>query len=183
MSELIYTGIGARDVPDDIGQLQIQIAEAMALKGYKLRSGAADGSDHKFETGCLNVKGVGEIYLPWDGFKGKDRLIPTDNVLYILNHGQEGKAAKILIESGVCDYIDNVQKATYHFFCRNVYQVLGETLDKPSNVVIYYAPEDYLQECMGGTRIAVNLARKRGITTKNLLHEKDREFVKKVLKL
>ena len=185
-----YTGIGARDVPNDIVQLMKDIAYRMTTKGYVLRSGAAKGSDTAFETGCkLNGKyfyesWAGHIYLPTDKFRGRDHLIPEGNCRYFANGNFHSKKAADLLEStSVCDFIHKTKARTYNFFTRNVYQVLGLGLDKSSKTVIYYAPEDEEGNCLGGTRIAVNLAEHYGIPTYNLLHEDRREKIKEILEL
>ncbi|MEO0804461.1 MAG: hypothetical protein AAFY57_19655 [Cyanobacteria bacterium J06642_2] len=47
--------------------------------------------------------------------------------------------------------------------------MLGRTLDRPSEFVVYWAPERD-GEIKGGTRTAVMLARSRNIPTFNLLN-------------
>ena len=61
----IYSGIGSREIPYDVEELMVMIGKFLALKGFTLRSGGADGSDISFETGCDLVNGNKEIYIPW----------------------------------------------------------------------------------------------------------------------
>ena len=102
----IYTGIGSRKLPNDIEGLMFDIGEAMAKRGYTLRSGAADGADNAFEEGCINADGVGSIFLPWEGFKDREYLVPNGKVCYWFDHGERREeAARLLSDTGVCRYI------------------------------------------------------------------------------
>ena len=59
-----YTGIGSRTTPEHILKLMTKIGKYLALNGYVLRSGGANGADTAFEIGCDEGKGVKEIFIP-----------------------------------------------------------------------------------------------------------------------
>jgi predicted Rossmann fold nucleotide-binding protein DprA/Smf involved in DNA uptake len=44
MKNKIYAGVGSRETPEAIQKLMFKIAAILARKGYKLRSGAAEGA-------------------------------------------------------------------------------------------------------------------------------------------
>lgn len=53
---------------------------------------------------------------------------------------------------------------------RNIFQVLGENLDNPSDIIVYYAKfDDDGEEITGGTRTAVVLGKQRQINHFNLI--------------
>ena len=60
---MYYTGIGARNTPDKVLDLFMNIAKYLATKDFTLRSGAANGADSAFEKGCDISNGSKEIYL------------------------------------------------------------------------------------------------------------------------
>lgn len=66
-----YAGIGPRKAPDWVVQFCQVAAEALAWKGYRLRSGHAEGCDEAFEEGAAQAElGLeSEIYLPWPTFR------------------------------------------------------------------------------------------------------------------
>lgn len=69
---MIYAGIGSRKTPDQVIKQMIWLGEVLGNKGWTLRSGGAEGADVAFETGCDNVGGLKEIYLPVPRFNKSD---------------------------------------------------------------------------------------------------------------
>ena len=51
-----YAGIGSRKTPPHVLAAMTQIAEALAERGYILRSGGAGGADSAFEKGAGSAK-------------------------------------------------------------------------------------------------------------------------------
>jgi predicted Rossmann fold nucleotide-binding protein DprA/Smf involved in DNA uptake len=56
MTNKFYTGIGSREVPNDIQYLMQKIATKLESLGFTLRSGGASGSDSAFESGVMNPR-------------------------------------------------------------------------------------------------------------------------------
>jgi hypothetical protein len=51
MTTKVYAGIGSRDIPIEERARLTQLATELEKRGYKLRSGGADGSDRAFAEG------------------------------------------------------------------------------------------------------------------------------------
>lgn len=139
-----YAGIGSRETPKSIMNLMKQMARHLALNGYILRSGGAQGADTAFEVGCDSVKGKKEIYLPWRNFQGSDsQLILHDE-----------RAYKIAEEFH--PYWSNLSQGARKLQARNSHQVLGEDLATPSDFVVCYTPKG---QGKGGTGQAIRIAK------------------------
>jgi len=142
MSNVYYTGIGARTTPGplidehEVSPLSIlrRWGYNLAIFGFTLRSGAADGADHAFENGCdcagnitTNQK---EIYLPWAGFNG------SQSDLYYIPPEAFEVAADIY---GVgWKYL---RTAVKKLMARNMLQVMGLGLDEPSAFVLCWTAD------------------------------------------
>ena len=172
----IYTGVGSRDIPKDIHLLMENIGEAMAKLGWTLRSGGADGSDSAFEDGCDSVCGEKEIYIPWDGFNNRDGL---EEGVCLVEDKDILKQAKKLAK-GIHPAWESCSKGAKELHTRNVFQVLGDRLDKPSKFLICYAKvRNGLVQ--GGTATAYNLALQNGIECFNLFNLEHRQRVERWL--
>ncbi len=159
-----YTGVGSRSSPPEILEKIQLIAAALANKGYILRSGAANGSDEFFERGCDSVNGKKEIYLPWKGFNN------SQSELY--NVSDEA----LELAKSIHPAWSKLNQAAQKLHSRNCYQVAGLNLDTPSNFLICYTENG---ASIGGTRTAIEIANKYGITVYNLGKEGVLELVLK----
>lgn len=152
MSELYYTGVGARKTPEIVREIFQYLGETLANKGYVLRSGGCEGADVAFESGCDFVCGDKDIYLPWKGYNNH----PSG--LYTINPDATEIAKRL---HPVWDRVDD---HGVKYLSRDVCQVLGQDLDKPSEFVICYTPQGYL---VGGTAMAIRVANERKIKVFN----------------
>lgn len=178
-----YTGIGARETPDDICEMMYEKAAQLYAFGWTLRSGKAiKGADRAFQLGLQaqtrfdnhsDMKAA-EIYIPWKTFKGGDRLVDTWD---IYNWPQECYH----IASEIHPAWDKCSRGAKALHSRNVPQVLGKDLATPSKFVLYWAEEKPGGEPKGGTRTAVVLARKHNIPTINMLFDDWEEKLDEVL--
>lgn len=157
-----YAGIGSRLTPVAILDLIEAIAEALAVRGMTLRSGAAPGADAAFEYGCDRASGKKEIFLPWKNFnRSFSPFFPPP------------KEAEEL-----ASYFHPNWQACFRsarlLHARNCQQVLGKNLDSPIDFLIFYARErkGFVE---GGTATAVFIARRMGIPTFNLFDNSTRE--------
>lgn len=168
VQQKFYTGIGCREqgVHPSVASAQVAIGLHLANAGYVLRSGHASGSDFNFESGAASIDPTKlDIYLPWSEFRKGSNI---EGVTYLtLSHTAFKWARKQLIDSEVLPYFGQMGDMAQNFHARNVFQVLGREKVK-SEFVVYYAPVDAEGHVLGGTRTAVNLARKLGIPTYNL---------------
>lgn len=128
----------------------------MLKKGYILRSGGADGADTAFELGCNKANGLKEIYLPWPGFNNNlSVLYLTDNC----KGSQEEQIARKYHPKW--PYLSPTIK---RIMIRNVYQVLGVTLNHPSKFILCYTKDG---KVIGGTGFALRLAKENNIPILN----------------
>lgn len=162
-----YTGVGSRETPADILELMERVGFALASRGWTLRSGGAVGADQAFERGMFNKVGYdqpyewapAEIYLPWEGYEGHYRnthgglnILPSDITLTD-ERIAEGMAMAIHPAWGAC------KQGARKMHTRNVFQVLGRTLNKPSKMLIAWTRLDARGNPKGGTATAINLAK------------------------
>lgn len=173
-----YTGVGSRDIPEDVENIFRMVGRALARKGFILRSGSADGSDKAFELGASDVDpNLTEIYLPNKTFKSRSRI---QGVNYLpLVEGEIESAEKIYStptnkhKDGIMPWFNKIQRYNQEFHARNVLQVTGRN-GVDSSFCIYYAPV-VNGDVVGGTRSAVELCKSKGIPTYNLFHKHVKE--------
>lgn len=188
-----YTGVGSRETPAVVLDLMRATARMLAEKGMTLRSGAADGADQAFELGWLdwflNQRPTpkpedirAELYLPWSGFNKHDDFacFGANMSLAILRMVKEAEAVAESLHPAWNavrkDGTPVLSQAAKKLHTRNVYQVLGQTLDTPSRFLVGYAPLDKQGNPKGGTATAMKLAERYGVTVYNLY--KDEHFMK-----
>ena len=155
---MIYTGIGSRNAPEAVLDAAYIIGWYLHRKGFVLRSGAADGLDLAFQGNVKSsIRNGDEIYLPWNSFNGScAKFVPLKIELEIILEQVLDK-----------QHFDNLRKnnGAFKLHCRNVYQVLGEHLDRPSDFVVCWTKDG---KCIGGTATALKLANKHNIPIINL---------------
>lgn len=143
-----------------------EIGAAAKDRGWTLRSGGADGMDLLFEYFWTGAK---EIYIPWPGFNNRQpgvhgAVYVTDPVVC--------KAAEAIAKQ-VHPAWSNLRSGGKTLHTRNVFQVLGESINSPSDVCVYYADVGYTGEVKGGTRTAVELSKLNNVPTFNLKMTQD----------
>lgn len=160
---LYYTGIGSRETPNAVMTLMSLIAQVLSCNHYTLRSGAAQGADAAFESGCDIAHGSKEIWLPWKGFNQHTTglsSLPTDS-----EHEK--------IASGLHPAWDKLSQGAKKLHTRNVAQVLGADCNTPSLLCICYTEDGVehhtkVTSKTGGTGTAIRLASLRGVPVFNL---------------
>ena len=165
------TGVGSRDITVEEGDVLKLIAYTLGSKGYILRSGGAKGSDTSFEEEYIKRGLKKEIYLPWNGFNGLRR----GGDYYTINNPKAEDIA-----SNIHPYWDNLSQGAKKLHSRNTYQVLGASLDTPSNVLVCCSDYDKYGDVKGGTRTAWMLAKEYGIPCFNI---RDKEQLSKLLSI
>ena len=169
-----YAGIGSRKTPDKMLHYMRKVAHRLSVRGFVLRSGAADGADSAFEAGCLESNGPAEIWLPWPGFNGHE------NTGFLPSPEHFTEAEKLH------PAWSRLSRGPRALHARNVGQVLGRDLKTPVAFVLAWTPDGCETEATrskdtGGTATAIVLASRLGIPVFNLANEdaKDRlsEFV------
>lgn len=155
-----FTVVGHRDIPQDRYNLLKAMSKGLSLAGYVGRSGSSDGADKAGELGAYGHPF--ESYLPWSGFNGyyeDDRHIITPE----LENYQDAR----LIAASIHPAWDNCSEGVRKMHTRNVYQVLGKTLDTPSDLMICYA-KPTKTGVAGGTNTAYQLALRWGVPIINI---------------
>lgn len=171
-----YTGVGSRETPEEMMKKIRYLARWLAMKGFILRSGAADGSDTAFEQGCDKVNGGKKIYLPWKNFNRRF------DIRFI-----ELSEAAVQLASTIHPGWVHLKQGGQKLHTRNTYQVLGEFLDSPSDFTVCWTPDgaetiDKLTNKTGGTATAIRLSCLKGIPVFNLRNESSVERLKTFLK-
>src|SRR5215218_9212030 len=100
-----------------------------------------------------------EIYVPWPGFNG----VPDGIVVHGAAWAQAETQARALHPAW-----SRLSPGVRRLHTRSIFQVLGATLDQPSQFVLFWAPE-VGGVVQGGTRTAIVLARQHAIPCFNLL--------------
>ena len=148
-----YAGIGSRQTPIKVLALMEFLAFKLAEQGHVLRSGGASGADQAFERGCDKAGGAKEIFIPWNGFQGRNARTEPGVMAGVTKQALD-LAAEVHPNWGACS------QAAQKLHARNCYQILGSNLDSPVSDVVCWTPNG---SGSGGTGQALRLARKLGI--------------------
>lgn len=186
-----YTGVGSRETPDEMMEVIRQLAYKLARKGFRLRSGAAEGADKAFEAGwwkarmdvikeCPHASHAmsAEIYIAWSGFNGHTATSHAGNV-YIPSGAIANEAEAIV--SKIHPAWHACSQGARKLHSRNVFQVLGQDLKTPSTMLICWAKTDKAGNVKGGTATAWNLAKQNNIPCFNLNNPVDFARIHKYL--
>lgn len=154
-----YTGVGSRETPPEVLSGMRRLAEWFRLLGFTLRSGGAAGADTAFEQGAY---GQSHIYLSWGGFNGRyrTRLESPRREAYTLAQTAHPTWGRL-------------SPGARALHARNCHQVLGDTLDAPSDFLVCWTPDGCVSEATrtkntGGTATAIVLADRHAIPVFNL---------------
>lgn len=152
---MIITGIGSRETPDDVCARFVEMGAEARERGWWIRSGHAEGADYAFEKGA---KECCIVYLPWQTFNKKKPIlgIPRSQQL-------RDEVLKIVYKHEA--YAKDLSDGVKLIKSRNVYQVLGEDLKTPSDVVVCWTEEGQI---VGGTGLAIKIAMANDIPVLNL---------------
>lgn len=159
---MYYTGIGSRQTPEFILAAMTYFAHGMSRLGYCLRSGNAGGADTAFYNGHTKIKDSKyEVYLPWPDFGDTkdEKFISLDSMSSTLVN----EAIKIVKK--VHPTWDKISQGAKKLHTRNVFQVLGQDLKTPSDLLICWTPRG---EIVGGTATAIRIAKKWNVPVWNL---------------
>lgn len=177
----IYTGIGSRELPEDLFNIVEQIGYNFAKQGYILRSGGAPGSDIWFQRGCeryctehnLDFNLRQEIYLPWNGFNGLHKD-DKNGYLIINNLNSYEYTLKYHPNKNLKDVVKKLMN-------RNAHQIMGKDLNNPTDLVICWTRDGSIgnntNRDTGGTGQALRIAYDKGVPIYNLKRSVDLEIV------
>lgn len=187
-----YAGIGSRKITARISRIKIEFACCMALKGLKVNSGAADGSDTSYETGAKiaydemckrypsrytygQYRHVMNVFLPWPGFNGR-RGGKFAGYIEDVNPGAE------LITKNFHGNWEYLGQGARKMMSRNAMQALSFDLNSPVRFVSAYtddgAKKSYdTSDKTGGTGQAIRIADHYDIPVYNMGNTKDLDKV------
>jgi len=153
---VIITGIGSRETPQHICDLFVELGAEAKEREWWIRSGHAEGADYAFEMGaeerCI-------VYLPWRGFN-KDRPVVG------IPRSQEALSDDVLsIVYKHEPYAEKLSDGVKRIKSRNVFQILGEDLKSPSDLVVCWTPYG---EVTGGTGLAIKIAQQFNVPVINV---------------
>lgn len=184
-----YTGIGSRETPIGVISIMEDAGYRLARMGLVLRSGKADGADAAFQRGAQRFSGAKcEIYIPWKGFKGGEGLVDTYDITLDMVDREFPEHADMRWDwvKEVHGGWEKLSQGARKLHERNIHQLFGKDLGNAylnqSKFVIYYAQETKGGSPKGGTATCVNLAKKQGIRTLNLLKEENWEVLENFLR-
>lgn len=178
MESKYYTLIGSRSTPEDIMQLLEGVAAKLNNQGWTVRSGGADGADSCAEQQDSYLNWSMHIYLPWDGFNGRD----SGNRGYINTPKANTYPQACEIAERLHPNWSACSRGARALHTRNVYQIMGDSLNEPSKFVLCWAiPSDNIGNVKGGTGQAVRFALENGIPVYNLYHQEIRDKMIKYL--
>lgn len=143
-----YAGIGSRRTPEPILELMTACARELDRRGWRLRSGGADGADTAFWEGASEANT--EIYLPWAKFN-----------THVTPYLTDPKADAFTIAARHHPAWQYLKPAVKKLMARNVHQVLGRDLDDPVLMIVCWTPDGSLDgegSDSGGTGMALRVA-------------------------
>lgn len=151
-----YTGVGARVTPREMLGEMYSLGERYGLIGAELRSGGALGPDSAFESGADAANGPKKIFLPWQKYNNNTSPLfeAPDAAFEMLD----------IIVPEAKKRSDSVRG----MFARNCMQVMGETLDDPSEFVACWMKT---KAPVGGTGVTVRIAQYFNIPVFNLKYD------------
>jgi hypothetical protein len=147
-----YGGVGARGTPPSVIQRMISVGKQLALLGGTLRSGAADGADTAFETGCHLAWGGHEIFLPWRNFNKH----PSQH------YTVTPKAFEL---AKIHPRYEALSQGVKKLMGRNSQILMGPTMDTPVDSLLAWTPKGRV---VGGTGHTILLAQQLNIPVINL---------------
>ncbi len=165
-----YAGIGSRETPSDILELMTCVAKHYEKEGYILRTGGAYGADKAFADGCTNK----EIFVPWAGYNGLPLKYPVPDEASIIAAKHHPLWFKL-------------PQGAKKMMARNVLQILGPTLDKPSSLVVCWTRDGCTTTKerswkTGGTGQAISIANTYNIPVYNLARKDHLGIYNKMVK-
>ncbi len=166
-----YAGIGARATPAPILQLMTRAAFALNKRSYVLRSGHADGADSAFEQGSA---ANAQIFLPSPNWRGSSSTYHPQAIDRDTWHRAE------TISAAHHPAFARLTPFVRALHTRNVFQILGPDLEKPSEFVLCWTPDG---TATGGTGQAIRVAKACGVPVYNFFNPRERQHVERHLVL
>ena len=169
MTKPFYAGVGSRETPVPTLADMRRLASDLAMDGWRLRTGGADGADTAFERGHRDAKddrGL-EIFLPWPGYNRREGLTLDKETML--------EAMTMAAEKHPAWYRCSIGAKKLHG--RNTAIMLGGDLKQPVAAVVCWTREGRVT---GGTGMAMRIAESRGIPIYNLATRKREDIAEEM---
>ena len=154
-----YTGIGSRLVTDNVIDKVSNIVKKLVEKDFILRSGGASGMDTIFEDAQDSFNGKKEIYLPWKNFNGNNSNLYNVSI------------ESLKLAEKFHPYWNKCSSGAKKLHARSCEQILGQSLNIPSNLVVFWKNPNKI----GGTDQALRIAKFYNIPYFNLYNDNEYE--------
>lgn len=172
--KLRFTLIGSRKAPKEECDILKEAAVTLLEAGAFGLSGGAQGCDHAFTEALLHMAAqcnvsaseFGQIHIPWNGFN--DLYSGQYDGACYLNRNVYMRQHALGLARMAHPYWHNLSSGGRALHGRNPYQILGDDLDTPTNVVICWAKTNKAGDVLGGTATACTIARQWVIPVINL---------------
>lgn len=193
-SKLRAAIIGSRETPKEIMDLAIEFAYEMIKRGVSFESGGAERMDKVPEIAYWRAhyegaaRGDLRVYLPFPSFEGYERYADTAEYVNTpqLPNWDEARilATRLYNNYGRNKPLEQLSAGIQSLSYRNMYQVLGESLARPKDFIVFWAKpaRDKRLIVEGGTNLAVALGDEYGIPMVNLFYPEQQELLRYVTK-
>ena len=168
MIDLFYAGIGARSTPDSVLADMTKMAAWLAGRDWQLASGGAKGADQAFSAGAPAE--LRTLYLPWAGYNGH-----RGPDCFTLRDDELAPCLDLAARAHPAWHRCSVSVRKLH--ARNAAILLGPGLDHPAKAVVAWTPGG---KDVGGTGVAIRIARRHGIPVFNLASLSPREVCERL---
>ena len=165
-----YTGVGSRDTTPKNLSVMRQVARALAARGYRLRTGDAEGADAAFTAGALSklkpeqLKDLLHAYVAHDAtkslrsFERKPAADMIDTLIKV--------ARKYHPKPSALNDRSGIRGSTLGLQARNALQIGGDRLDDLSDFAVLALKPLHKRKFagdLGGTGQAYRIARAKGV--------------------
>lgn len=186
-SELVITGIGSRETPEEEMGLLTKVGAAVEARNGRGRTGGAGGADLAFERGFKDPRNV-DVIVPWKGFLPKGWTQRDVNNFLGRDRIESGPGAPVMLSWDKAREAENMAEK-YHpawdkcsrgaraLHSRNMPQVLGLQLNKPTDAIVCWTVDG---KATGGTGQALRIGADLNIPIGNLKNADERQVVLEV---
>jgi len=167
----IYAGVGTRATPEAVLAHMREIAERLGERGWRLRTGGADGADSAFAAAAPPDRR--EVIVPWRGYNGLDTR--AGHTRAGDTRAGDGSACRVLTPAEIeamrplaephHPAWERCAAKVRDLHARNVAVLLGTDLRQPAHAVVCWTKDG---RDIGGTGLAIRLARHHRIPVLNL---------------
>lgn len=192
------TGVGSREAPDSVAALFTAFVFHTMTQGLEWASGSSGVMDEAVEQGALNYfeqvlkpegKVLGDLdkhfrsYLPWSRFGDRPVCLDADGNprLYYVAPSFANYPKAETVASGIHPVWGHLTQGARKLHSRNVYQVLDVGLDRPSDLILYWAKPTRSGQVSGGTNMAVQISRQHNVLELNAFYPEVVEFIERYM--